>query len=318
MIKKILLILIFFFALLPLIKGGRGGFAFAEKLESVKATDYVTDYTNTLSREQILEISKILDTIKKEKNYDVAVVMVNDIEGDYLEHYANKLYEQIGLGNKDTKEGMLWLISKNTHEMRMEVGYGLEPILTDGVTKYIQDNFARPYFKNNDYFSGIKLGVEKTFEVLNGGILPKQKNSSGEKSANWFGMLFFAFVIGVNILGWLVAIMGRSKSWWLGGIITFVLGFPVLYFIFGLNPIGDIILFLFTMSGFIFDYFISKNYKYWQGEFLQNGSSFGGGSGPAWWAGGTSFGGGFKDNDSGFGGFGGGGFSGGGGSNSSW
>ncbi len=325
MFKKF--IAIFFFTLICL------NFSHAEKLETVKVTDYVTDYTNTLSKEQILEISTILDGVKKSKNYDVAVVVVKDINGDYIEHYANKLYEQIGLGNKDTKEGMLWVISKNTHTMRMEVGYGLESILTDGVTKNIQDNYVKPLFKQGDYYGGIKIGAEKVREVLNGGNLPRENNSIATNQnffsiSSWFNfgvatieifsLLFGLLIFGINILVWIFAIFARSKSWWGGGLAGFLVSSPIIYFILGLTAFGVGWVVVFTISGLIFDYFISKNYKYWEQHYFQNGNGFKNGGGPAWWAGGNTFGGGFKSGGSGFGGFGGGGFSGGGGSSSSW
>lgn len=318
MYKKIILFLFSCFILTS--------FCFAMKVEDIKPTDYVTDYTQTLTSEQVLEISKILGQVEREKNYPVAVVVVPTIEdefghADYIEHFATKLYEKLGLGTKEKDEGLLWLISKDTREMRMEVGYGLEPILTDSITKNIQDNFVRPEFKSGNYYGGVKVGVEKISEVLNGGTLPEPQNTAN--SFDWFSVVIFIFIFGINILGWLFAIIARTKSWWLGGVATFVIGFPVLYFGFGLNAVGDLILFVFTMTGFLFDYFISKNYKYWQEKMPMtvNGQPWDENHKPAWWAGGAwgPGSGGFSGRGgSGFGGFGGGGMSGGGGSSSSW
>lgn len=294
-------------------------FSFAMKVEDIKAKDYVTDYTNTLSQEQVLEISKVLGQVEKDKGYQVAVVIVPNLDGDYIEHFAVKLYEKFGLGTKEKDEGALFLISKDTHEMRIEVGYGLEPVLTDGTTKYILDNVVRPDFKKGDYFSGIKNGVEGIKKVLdNGQPIQAEGRDSYSGNGNWFGIIIFIFVFLINILGWLFAIMARTKSWWLGGVVTFVIGFPILYFVFGLNPIGDFILFIFTITGFIFDYFISKSYKYWENKFKIGDRGVG--PNPPWWTGGGfGPGGGFGSNSgSGFGGFGGGGMSGGGGSSSSW
>jgi len=88
-------------------------------------------------------------------------------------------------------------------------------------------------------------------------------------------------------------------------------------FFLGFTILNNAILFIFTLTGFIFDYFVSKNYKYWQEKMKITGGTSGH---PAWWAGGTwgPGSGGFKSGGSGFGGFGGGGMSGGGGSSSSW
>jgi len=289
----------------------------AEKIVDLKATDYVNDFAGVLTTEQKLELSKTLGDLEKQTKYQVAVAIVNDLDGDYIEHYATKLFEQWGIGkggnDKNSNEGVLFLIAIKDRQMRIEVGYGLEATLTDGISKNILDNFVKPEFKNADYYAGVKTGIDGIATTLNGGVVPVQTESSNKMSNNnWFNILIVLLIVGINVLGWLFAIMARSKSWWLGGIICFVIGFPILFFL-GFSIVKDLILFVFTITGFIFDYFVSKNYKYWQSKAA---STVGGAAHPAWWAGGT-WGGGGK-NDSGFGGFGGGGMSGGGGSSSSW
>ena len=301
-------------------------FVTAMKVEEILPTDYVTDYTNTLSQTQILEISKILGQIEKQKNYQIAVILIPKMEdefgrSDYIEHFSVKLYEKLGLGTKEKDEGMLWLISKEDRQMRMEVGYGLEPVLTDGVTKNIQDNFVKPQFKSGNYYSGIKTGAKLISQtLLDGNATQTEKESIQSKNSleNFFSLIIFILIFGINILGWLFSIMARTKSWWLGGVVTFAIGFPILYFIFGLNIFGDFILFFLTLGGFLFDYLVSKNYKYWEQKFLEGDKN----ASPSWWAGGTwgpTNSGSWSNRDSsGWGGFGGGGMSGGGGSSSSW
>lgn len=284
----------------------------AEKYENLEATNYVNDFANILSDEEEKILNDKLAQLDKTKKVQIAVAVVSDMDGDYVEHYAFKLYEKWGIGGEARDEGALFLVSVNDRQMRIEVGYGLEPVLTDGVTKNILDNFVAPEFKSEKYFDGINLGVDKMLEVLGGGTLPEQKTS--ENNMDWPTIIFVIFIVGINILGWLFAILARTKSWWLGGVITTLVGFPVLYF-FGFSILNDIIFFFFAMFGFIFDYFISKNYKYWEEKLKVSSDKHG----PDWWAGGTwgPGSGGFKSGGGGFGGFG-GGMSGGGGSSSSW
>lgn len=292
----------------------------AISVSDINPTDYVSDYTNTLTTEQVLELSQKLGEIERTRNIPIAVVMVNTIEDnnreEYIERFAVKLYEKLGIGDAKKDEGLLWIIVKDKKEMRMEVGYGLEPVLTDGVTKNIQDNFVRPEFKNGDYYLGIKKGLEKVGEVLNGEIV-ENKFQNNINNSDWMGAFFFVFVLLVNVLGWLFAIIARTKSWWLGGIFSFVLALPLFYFTLGLGVLTFVLIGFFTILGFLLDYLVSKNYKYWQGKLIVNGDNHG----PDWWAGGTwgpGSGSWTGRGGSGFGGFGGGGMSGGGGSNSSW
>lgn len=302
-------------------------FSFAEKVSDLKATDYVNDFASVLSVEQKDELSKTLGDLEKQTGDQVAVVIVNKMEDeygntDYIEHYAVKLFEKWGMGKNGTDEnsdkGVLFLVSIQDRQMRIEVGYGLEPTLTDGITKNILDNFVRPEFKNQNYYEGVKVGVENIATVLNGGTLPENTDTSNyDNFGNFFQLIILLFIFGINIFGWLFAIMARTKSWWLGGVVTFFIGFPILYYFFGLNIVGDFILFIFTLGGFLFDYLVSKNYKYWQSQAAVGNKN----ARPAWWAGGGwgPGSGGFSGRGgSGFGGFGGGGMSGGGGSSSSW
>lgn len=287
----------------------------AEKYEDLNATNYVNDFADVLNTDEENVLNQRLKSLEEKTGYQVAVVTVKNMDGDYIEHYAVKLFEKWGIGGKEKDEGVLFLVSIEDRVMRMEVGYGLEPTLTDGITKNIQDNFVRPLFKEGNYSPGISVGVENMIKVLEGNAPEELFEENNQSDVDWLSVIIFALIFGVNILGWLFAIMARTKSWWLGGVVTFLLGLPILYFGFGFNLIGDIILVVTTLSGFLFDFFISKNYKYWQQKLPIDGGSTS--SNPAWWAGGGWGPGGGSSGGSSFGGFG-GGSSGGGGSSSSW
>jgi uncharacterized protein len=198
----------------------------------------------------------------------------------------------------------------------MEVGYGLEPVLTDGLTKIIQDKYVRPEFKNDKYYEGINVGIESIKKVLNEEANSYAKGwdedlSKGDLNA----LIVFFFIVFINLFGWLVSILGRTKEWYLGGIVGFVVSGITAYSLFGIvmGSVGAVI--IITILGLLLDYFVSKNYKYWEHRLFDEGNKHG----PNWWAGGTwGPGGDIFRGGSGFGGFGGGGMSGGGGSNSSW
>ena len=124
-------------------------FAFAEKIADLEATDYVNDFAGVLTKDQVLELSQQLFSLEKANGNQVAVVIVKNLDGDYIEHYATKLYEKWGMGTKEKDEGVLFLVAIEERTMRIEVGYGLEPVLTDGISKNILDNTVRPEFKNS-------------------------------------------------------------------------------------------------------------------------------------------------------------------------
>jgi uncharacterized protein len=202
--KKILSQLIIF-TLIPF-------YAFGMTPEEIVAKDYVTDYSNILEPEQVLEISKKLNSIKENKNVDIAVVIIPNMSGDYIENFSVKLYEKLGLGTKEKDEGLLWLIVSEQRTMRLEVGYGLEPIITDSVAKRILNEVVSPFFLENDYVNGINEGVNEVLKSIEVGPTQEVKKNN---FSDIFTIVIFVFIFGINILTWLFAIIARTKSWWL-------------------------------------------------------------------------------------------------------
>lgn len=297
---------------------------FATTISEINPTDYVSDYTNTLSGEQVLELSKKLGELERTRNISMAVVMVDKLEDDngredYIEHYAVKLFEKLKIGDAKTDNGLLWLIVKDERIMRFEVGYGLEPLFTDGLTKLIQDKYVAPEFKQGKYFEGVNAGVDSIVKVVNEDATSLAKGWDEDLTkGDLNGLIIFLFIIFVNLFGWIISILGRTKEWYLGGVLAFLGSAGIGYTLFGIATGSVVAVIIITILGFVLDFFVSKNYKYWQARLIDEGNKHG----PDWWAGGTwgpgsgSWTG--RSGGSGFGGFGGGGMSGGGGSNSSW
>ena len=202
---------------------------------------------------------------------------------------------------------MLFVIAKDDHKMRIEVGYGLEGALPDLLAKDILDNHVTPYFKQGNYNEGVTEGVLAIIKATEGEYTAVgNKNTSGI-----FGipneLLYFIFFMGYMFLQFIASILARSKSWWAGGVLGGALGATSMYLnMFGLSiMIGSFITFVLILFGLLFDYVVSTSYN----NAVRNGSDI------PWWAGGGSSGG--YSSSSSFGGFG-GGSSGGGGASSSW
>jgi uncharacterized protein len=294
-------------------------FSYAVKWQDLEyKNSYVNDYADLLSSEQELELNNLIYEHFASTTNEIAVVIVSDMSGDYIENFAFRLYEKWGIGDEKKDNGVLFLISKNDRKMRIEVGYGLEPILTDGKSRIILDEYVGPEFKNDNYTGGIKIGTEKIIKVLESQGSDLSAAGSASKKISWkiilnflFSIFPFVFFFGIIFIEWIVSVMGRTKSWWLGGVLGGGIGGLILLFG-GLTLIFEIITVILIVLGFVFDYFISKNYKQ---------HKIGDKKGPPdWWSGGTWGPGGNSSNwsssDS-FGGFG-DGMSGGGGASSDW
>ncbi len=121
---------------------------------------YVQDYAGVLSapvRSYLLDLGRQLD---QKTTAQLAVVTVKSLNGAPLEEYSLKLLRDWGIGNKEKNNGVLLLISTGDRKSRIEVGYGLEGALTDGITGQIQDQYMIPYFRKGTYEEGIARGYE--------------------------------------------------------------------------------------------------------------------------------------------------------------
>jgi uncharacterized membrane protein YgcG len=93
------------------------------------------------------------------------VVTINTLDGTDIESYAVALYKQWGIGSKATDHGVLILLAVQDHKYRIEVGYGLEPILTDGKV----GGFGReavPLLRQNDYNGAVSLMTARVADVI--------------------------------------------------------------------------------------------------------------------------------------------------------
>lgn len=269
---------------------------------------YVTDFAGILSPETENTLEVELTQFTASTTIEVAVVTVNSLAGDDVAVYANELFREWGIGKKATDNGLLVLVAPNEHQMRIEVGYGLEGAVPDITAGRIVDDVMTPAFKSGDYDGGVLAGVRALMAVSQGEEFAGSQ-SSGERefeklfSDNSLLITAFLFVL-FQVLALLAAVFARSKSWWLGGVVGAGLGgLAYTFAVTAVIGIGFII--ALGLFGLLFDYLVSKSYKKFKN----------GGSAPPWFYGGSSgFGGGSFGGGGGFGG----GSSGGGGASGSW
>ncbi len=263
---------------------------------------FVNDFANILSPGDKSALEAKLQNFAKQTGNEVSVVTVQNFGGDVIENYAVELFQAWGIGNKEKDNGVLFLVSLEDRAVRIEVGYGLEGDLPDATANRIIQKVTIPAFKNGDYSGGVTQSVDAIIGVIGGDTSYDTTQNDSTEGIDFGNIAPFLFFIPI----WLASILGRSKSWWaggvVGGIIAVVLGFFLGFFYIG------IIAFVFLVPiGLLFDFIVSRAYEK---------NKIGGGR-PPWWIGGgrggsSGFGGG-----GGFGGFG-GGSSGGGGASGRW
>ncbi|MDP3763268.1 MAG: TPM domain-containing protein [bacterium] len=249
-----------------------------------KSSGFVNDFAEILKPETVSSLNRKLEQFSKDTGNEIVVVTILKLEDETIETYAEKLFQEWGIGKEKKDNGLLLLVSIEDRAVRIEVGYGLEPLVTDIGSGRIIREILTPAFQAEDFDGGIMRALDTIIKLIGGEEMP---NNSDSISKDWFE--FFPYVI--FFLIYLGAILGRSKSWWAGGIVGGIFG---IVFFSSVVSIG-----IYILIGLIFDFIVSRVYSHARKQ----------GGVPPWW-----IGGGGGNHSGGFGG----GMSGGGGASGRW
>ncbi|AFT88683.1 hypothetical protein LMG9964_01253 [Paraburkholderia phenoliruptrix] len=170
-------------------------------------TARVIDETGTLTGEQRSSLEQTLKDFEARKGSQISVLIVPTTQPETIEQYSIRVAEQWKLGRQKVDDGALLIVAKNDRALRIEVGYGLEGVLTDATSNRIINETIVPRFKRGDFYGGIAAGVDSITRVVSGEPLPAPQRR-GE--SNGMGALLPAlFVMAVVAGGVLRAILGR-------------------------------------------------------------------------------------------------------------
>jgi uncharacterized protein len=126
----------------------------------------INDFAELLDAEAEQTLAAAIEQAEKESSAQMAIATVTSLDGASIEEYATRLFNQWGIGQRTVNNGVLVLVAPNEREVRIEVGYGLEPILPDGLAgAIIRDDFL-PLFREGKYQEGIVRGGTRVAEVV--------------------------------------------------------------------------------------------------------------------------------------------------------
>jgi uncharacterized protein len=103
----------------------------AENSKNIHPTGYVTDLAGVIAPETKARLEALCREVEEKTGAQIAVVTVRSLEGESVENFAVDLYKQLGVGSKSENRGVLLLVAPEEHKYRIEVGYGLEPVIND-------------------------------------------------------------------------------------------------------------------------------------------------------------------------------------------
>lgn len=191
-----------------------------------KLTGRVVDQANLLTPEQEASLNAKLAGLETQSNRQLVVTTIRDLQGYEISDYGYRLGRhwavgQDGKGESEKDNGAILIVAPNERKLRIEVGYGLEPVLTDGLSSSIIRNDITPFFKSGDFNGGINAGVDRIVTQL---TLPPEEaakvaqeaalaetQSSGDGKAI-FLILFWLFIFLFFILPIIISVARGGKK----------------------------------------------------------------------------------------------------------
>lgn len=129
-------------------------------------TEIATDNAKLFSESETLQLRNKLTTYETETTHQIVVLTINNLGNDTVENYAYQVFNKNELGQKEKDNGLLVLIAKNDRKFRIEVGKGLEPIITDAFASRIIREIMTPRFKEDLFYEGVDLGTSEIIKLI--------------------------------------------------------------------------------------------------------------------------------------------------------
>ena len=160
----------------------------------------VNDYANILTDKQEQALENKLIAYNDSTSTQICVVTVTSLDGTTSDDFAQKLGEKWGVGTKNNNGVVILVKPKTADELgdvSIQVGYGMEPYITDAVNYGIRQKEMIPAFKEGDYYKGIDNAVDAIIGLASGAF--KAEQYADEADDNSIGyvaiMLFVAYII---------------------------------------------------------------------------------------------------------------------------
>lgn len=170
-------------------------------------TGRVIDNANIIPDAEEAALAARLEALETQSQRQVVVVTLLSLQGYEISDYGYRLGREWGLGDAERNDGAILIVAPSERKVRIEVGYGLEPYLTDGLSALIIQQQILPRFRDGDYAGGIDVGTDAIIQQLQ---LPeaealaiaaqanqKRKSSGGFPvgALIWIAFIFFFFVL---------------------------------------------------------------------------------------------------------------------------
>jgi uncharacterized protein len=131
-----------------------------------KLTGRVVDDAHLLTQQQVDQLTQLSQSVEQASSRQLVIATIPDLQGYPIEDYGYKLGRAWGIGQKGIDNGVILIVAPNEKKVRIEVGYGLEPIITDALSSMIIQNDILPRFRAGDMAGGIIAGATAIADQL--------------------------------------------------------------------------------------------------------------------------------------------------------
>lgn len=176
-----------------------GGACDASAVEVPPLTGRIVDEAHVLPPALLEQLSAELQAHELKTSNQVAVLIIPSLDGEPLFDLSHRVATSWQLGRKGTDNGVLLLVAIKDRKVRLEVGYGLEGVLTDARSAQIIRNEIVPRFRNGDIPGGVRAGVQAVLKTIEGTYQASERPAPPPTSEDAVNKALFAVILGVVI-----------------------------------------------------------------------------------------------------------------------
>lgn len=178
----------------------------------------VTDLTGTLTQSQLQSLEAPLVAFERRRGSQIAVLMLSSTKPETIEQYSIRLAESWKIGRSRIDDGLILVIAKDDHKLRIEVGRGLEGAIPDVIAKRVIREVIAPHFLNGDFHGGIADGTSALMKLVEGEPLPPpNQKAGGQSTGNDLEALLAPLLVATVFLG---AVLSKIFGRFFGAAVT--------------------------------------------------------------------------------------------------
>lgn len=175
----------------------------------------VHDDAHVLRQETIDQLEKQLAVYEDSTSNQIAIITITSLEGEPIESFSIRLAEKWKLGQQDKDNGVLLVVAVEDHKMRIEVGMGLEGVLTDAMSNRIIRNEMAPAFRRADFDGGITAGINGIIAAIGGEYSAEDSSEIAELSTTARILIGLGIYVFLSIFGFIGLFVKGGWGWFM-------------------------------------------------------------------------------------------------------